>query len=63
MSEQIRKEKEIVGKKDDSAFKLSRETEQRVIREFRSPFPKECDDRNQESVLSANSIWRSVAYR
>ncbi|TWF41186.1 hypothetical protein FHW37_1275 [Neorhizobium alkalisoli] len=36
---QIRQQIEIVGKIDDSALKLSKEVEQRLIREFRSPFP------------------------
>lgn len=57
MSDQLRKEKEIVGKKDDSALKLSKETEQRLIREFRSPFPEEATDR-RESVLLSNACWR-----
>ncbi|NKJ03491.1 hypothetical protein [Rhizobium sp. SG741] len=57
MSDQIRKEKEIVGKKEDSAFKLSRETEQKIIREFRSPFP---DKRNEQEdgILTANACSR-----
>lgn len=54
MSDQLRKEKEIVGKRDDSSLKLSKETEQRLIREFSSPFPKETTD-PRESVLLANA--------
>ena len=57
MSDQLRKEKEIVGKKDESALKLSKETEQRLIREFKSPFPEKPTDR-RESQLLANSCWR-----
>lgn len=57
MSDQLRKEKEIVGKRDDSSLKLSKETEQRLIREFISPFPKETPD-PRESVLLANACVR-----
>jgi hypothetical protein len=57
MSDQLRKEREIVGQKEDSALKMSRETEQRVIREFRSPLPDERDQR-KESALLSNACWR-----
>lgn len=57
MSDQLRKEKDVVGKRDDSALKLSKETEQRLIREFQSPFPKDSTDR-RESVLLSNACWR-----
>lgn len=57
MSDQLRKETEVVGKKDDSALKLPRETEQRLIREFQSPFPKDSTDR-RDSVLLSNACWR-----
>lgn len=57
MADQLRKEKEIVGKKDDSALKISKETEQRLIREFRSPFPEKPTD-PKESLLLANACWR-----
>lgn len=57
MADQLRKEKEIVGKKDDSALKISKETEQRLIREFRSPFPEKPTDRKQ-SLLLSNACWR-----
>jgi hypothetical protein len=57
MSDQLRKEREIVGKKDDSALKLSKETEQRLIREFKSPFPDKPTDR-RDSLLLSNSRYR-----
>jgi hypothetical protein len=57
MSDQLRKEREIIGKPDDSAFKMSREVEQRVIREFQSPFPEETTDRRENALLS-NACWR-----
>lgn len=56
MSDQLRKEKEVVGKKDDSALKLPKETEQRLIREFRSPFPEKPTD-GRDSLLLANACW------
>lgn len=55
--EQIRSEKEIVGRaSDDSALAMSRETEQRVINEFRSPFPTE-EERRNDSALLKNASW------
>lgn len=61
MSEQIRREKEIVGKKDESAFKLSRETEQRLIREFQSPFPKDTVAR-PDGAFVQNACWSRRAH-
>ena len=55
--EQIRPESEIVGKrKDDSSLLMSRETEQRLIREFHSPFPTS-DERRDDSALLRNASW------
>lgn len=56
MSDQLRKPKDIVGRQEDSAFKMSKETEQRLIREFQSPFPKETIGR-PETALTQNSCW------
>jgi hypothetical protein len=57
MSDQLRPQKEVVGKADDSRLQMSRETEQRVIREFRSPFPDTETERRSDSFLLKNACW------
>ena len=57
MSDQLRSEKQTAGKPDDSAFKMSNEKEQELIRDFQSPFP-ERDEREVESTLLRNADWR-----
>ncbi len=56
MSDQLRPEKEIVGHPQDSRLQMSKETEQRVIREFQSPFPDK-EERRSESLLLKNACW------
>ncbi|WP_162939534.1 hypothetical protein [Neorhizobium sp. NCHU2750] len=50
MDDQIRTPAQIIGKPDTSALKLDRQTEQRLIREWRSPFP-ELPVRFEDSAL------------
>jgi hypothetical protein len=56
MSDQLRPEKETAGQPQDSRLQMSKETEQRVIREFQSPFPDK-EERRSESHLLKNACW------
>lgn len=57
MSDQIRPEKDVIGKRDESRLQMSRETEQRVVREFQSPFPDTESERRSDSFLLKNACW------
>jgi hypothetical protein len=58
MADQLRKEREVIGhNEDDSVLKMNKETEQRIIREFRSPFPEESQEQRENALLS-NAQWR-----
>ena len=57
MSEQLRKAKEVIGSEEKSAFEMSKEVEQRIIRDFRSPFPDERTERRSDLALLNNAAW------
>lgn len=59
MTEQLRKVKEVVGSQERSAFEMSKETEQRLIRDFYSPFPDEEKERSSDMALLQNAVWCS----
>ena len=58
--EQIRTQSDAMqNSRENSALSMSRETEQRLIREFQSPFPS-TEERGKESVLLSNACWRDA---
>lgn len=57
MSEQLRKVSEVVGKQERSAFEMSKEIEQKLIRDFHSPFPEEGEERRADMALLNNAVW------
>lgn len=58
MSDQLRTEKQAAGKPNDSAFKMSSDREQELIRDFHSPFPEEENDRDEDRALLRNAEWQ-----